>query len=555
MRPAGFCTAYALEAKDIQTYILDRTRMREMVGASGLVDAISASLLDTVLATLKLQEGTDFAFCRRGAGGFTLLLADIGLATRLLNLFALLLPQYAPGLVFVAAVAEGDSSYQALQNLRIALARNRQTPAASLPPGTPLAQRALRTGRVANAWQHSQPQDRESLAKSKFARGNDRLSDKFDPARRHPWPIELNPKECADNEYAFPFRDDSAYVGILHIDGNGLGQALHGMREAIRDDTDYAALEYAFSQLIENVACQAAQRASAACLLPLVTLANPSRYPSVYPARPLVLGGDDLTMIVRADVALDFARHFILAWEQASATALAQFQAASITCLNLPHHFTACAGLVFVRAKYPFYLAYQTCESLCDRAKRLTKAAAAKTGMALVPSALAFGRITTHLAADYGADEQLRLESSVYAVGEQACADLPALAALDGLLEFASHADQPTGKRSLVELHSLLGQGQGQGATSGQGAAGGTHSDAAQRYQRWKEVLHRRDPNALTALLALLAKLGSLEADLPVIRKGAQRFSPIGDVLALMAVQGPQRTEQKTPPGEPACVK
>ena len=505
-----FCSAYALEAKQIQTFILDRTRMREMVGASSLVDSISASLPDTVLATLQWQEEVDYAFCRRGAGGFTVLLRSIELATRLQNLFSLLLPHYAPGLVFVDAIAQGDSPCHTLQNLRAALAANAQTPALRLPLGSPLAQRAQRSGRVANDWQFDLPQDSETINKSRFAKNGDPISAKFAPGTQATqWPIELNPADCQQNERAFPFRDENAYVGILHIDGNGLGQALQQMRSAIGALPDYAALEYRFSQLIESVACQAAQQACKTCLLPL---AQP-----VYPARPLVLGGDDLTIIVRADRALAFAREYIAAWEGASRSALAQFQAACPVPLQLPPYFSACAGLVFVRAKYPFYLAYQACENLCARAKRVAKAA----NPVLVPSAMAFGRITNRWAGELDYAPAVRLEGSVYATGAHASDKLPPLAALQALLAFAANPEQISGKRNLVELHSLLQQQQG----------------AARRYQRWQEVMQRRDPAALQDLLKRLQQLGTLQTDLPIVTAGAQCFSPVGDVLALLAVQ------------------
>ena len=46
-------TAYAFKAENIQEYILSRTRMREMVGASSLIDSLSGAFLDRSMRVME----------------------------------------------------------------------------------------------------------------------------------------------------------------------------------------------------------------------------------------------------------------------------------------------------------------------------------------------------------------------------------------------------------------------------------------------------------------------------------------------------------------------
>ena len=58
----------------------------------------------------------------------------------------------------------------------------------------------------------------------------------------------------------------------------------------------------------------------------------------------VILGGDDLTAIVRADLALDFTAAFLRAFAQSTGPLIAELRAAGVA--GLPDRLSACAGVV-----------------------------------------------------------------------------------------------------------------------------------------------------------------------------------------------------------------
>jgi hypothetical protein len=82
------------------------------------------------------------------------------------------------------------------------------------------------------------------------------------------------------------------------------------------------------------------------------------------PARPVLLGGDDITIIVRADLALAFTEQLLIEIET--------------LCENIVEDkskgaLSACAGIAIVRPGTPFLTASHLAESLCNHAKRAVK--------------------------------------------------------------------------------------------------------------------------------------------------------------------------------------
>lgn len=512
-------TVYAFEAKEIQAYILDRTRMRERVGASGLIDAIGDEVLGAALKALQLAENTDYQYCRLGGGGFTLLMNTLEQANALRDLISLIMPQWAPELPFVHTVQEArTTALDAMERAAIELKILIHQPTASLPVAGPITERSRYTGLPASTKnKKSEFQDRAAAAKEKYSRNHrDQLGTKFlrpeaMESLQHQWPIDLNPKEGEPDDPVptFPYRSDSRYLGILHIDGNGFGQALISLRTAIRDRPNYAQIEYAFSQTIETIGKSAAQQATQRVLLPAAT----AEKITTLPARPLILGGDDLTLLVRADLALRYAVAFINAFETESKT---QLQALNTQYgLTLPKGFTACGGLAYVGAKQPFYRAYQLTEELCSEAKTVAKAARDQNN-GHTPSALAFMRMTNLLTETRKGQEGYQLEGAVYATNDDQSKS-NGLPQLKSLLELQHAFEQQDILQGLVKpLHTQMRQKIGEKAL----------------YERWRKV----HPEGSIQLDALLGKLGQLQGDLPVVRQGTQFFTPLGDIKTLIDI-------------------
>ncbi|RLP06308.1 Cas10/Cmr2 second palm domain-containing protein [Propionibacterium australiense] len=179
-------------------------------------------------------------------------------------------------------------------------------------------------------------------------------------------------------------------VAIVHIDGNGVGAIMRDLAAAMRrvpheDFTqavkctpgDADALRKFTLAVNENLdravrqACRLAWRDVADWAEKDAVTAG--REYKAIPVVPVLLGGDDVTVITSGDYALPFAAAYLRHYEQATA--------ADPLLRHLGDHpdgqagpMTAAAGVAVVRFKFPFHLAYDLAERLVDEAKEVGKA-------------------------------------------------------------------------------------------------------------------------------------------------------------------------------------
>ena len=526
-RVKSLVTVYAFEAKSIQRFVLEGSRLLEMVGASNMLEQAAGAVLNRVLDALGLVPGSDVVFARRGGGAFTLVFSDAERAREFQALWSLVFQRHCPGMEFVHARAEDTDAARAIAKLRPLLERDRNRLEVMHPPPGPLVRRNPRTGQAAQGWDNppggGDPVPVENLARRKrrFA-DNDALAEKFlPPGSDAVWPRYLSPEEGVDKERIFPFIGDERYIGVIHADGNGLGQLIIRLAAAMSErPAEYVTVFAAFSESIAKATEAAAREAGEHVLLP-------NAVNGVMPARPVLLGGDDLTLIVRADLAVDYTRAFLERFEHHSGLALAGLREAH-GLSNLPAHLTACAGVAFIKSRQPFYMACRLAESLCAYAKKIYKQSAGE----LVQSGLAFHRVTTSMIDDYDyirehgltvrdRDERLVTGMQPYAVGKESAGNA---ALLDDLLALARRLSEPGMARGATR--ELLGM---------------LHLNREQtehRYQRWRNNLRESDKQALADFDVRLGKLlGEVEESLPFGKRGDQSWAtPLGDVHMLQAV-------------------
>jgi hypothetical protein len=162
------------------------------------------------------------------------------------------------------------------------------------------------------------------------------------------------------------------WIAIIHADGNGMGAIF---RE-IGQDKDKMKV---FSKRVSQITEAAAQKA-------FKSVEENYKWGKIIPVRPIVLGGDDLTLICRADLAIDYTRTFLVAFEKESKKQLKELDAKNS---KLTNGLTACAGIAFVKSSYPFHYAVKLAENLCTRAKKAAK----KVDPNLAPSCLMFHKV------------------------------------------------------------------------------------------------------------------------------------------------------------------
>ncbi|CAM2962268.1 hypothetical protein ACSL103130_08650 [Actinomyces slackii] len=180
-------------------------------------------------------------------------------------------------------------------------------------------------------------------------------------------------------------------IAVIHIDGNGVGaimRALNDSKSRVSSDVfhrevgcppDHAeslrrflleinkrfddSVTHAFFTAWEKVArlWQADHRGTAT--------------ERIIPVVPILMGGDDLTVLTEGHYALPFMEAYLRAYEEATAddALLRYLGPASLRASQSTGSMTAAAGAAIVPRNFPFHLAYTLAEALVSEAKRTGK--------------------------------------------------------------------------------------------------------------------------------------------------------------------------------------
>lgn len=405
-------TIYNFEAKSIQNYILDSSKLKDMIGASEQIEYLccKGGLLDEIVSSLKWTDTVNIA--RQAGGTVHAIFAKFEDAKHFQAIWTFCVQQAFPGLEFVQGMRNSDDpEMKESENLKKALdiarqelfKHNHNVSFPNLPLAGPLIARSSLTGLPAVFQDKKRQENQDAVTKSKRQRDfrlGTRLTNKLALKKEdklkpeYDWPLNLDNKEQEEpDEKTFPLLPDNRYIGIIHADANNLGSLLQQIRERLLDYSlaRYAGVMKAFSELIEKTTLESARQA----IIKVLT-GEAEKCSRIMPARPLVLGGDDFTFLVRGDLALDFTRIFLEEFEQRSEEKLQDFKTTHYQLADvLPDKLTAGAGIAYIKASQPFYQGYDLAESLCKYAKGFSKDHLGKNK--IVPSSVAFHRITTSI--------------------------------------------------------------------------------------------------------------------------------------------------------------
>lgn len=530
--------AYLFQAKGIQRYILEGGKLKDMVGASELVDSLCRSskndLLEKVLNAVGFPEGKR-SFSRRAGGVFMLHYsnAEANLFKRFHALWRLSVATTAPGLEFVESHGEhGGDDFFCARDAAYRKAGARENSLASLlPMAGPLVKRAQRTGLAAvpASAKYKEPDEdldavtlRKRQVEWRLNKGgvSGGVAGRIAP-RREIWPEGAVWPRNMDEE--FPFKGRRRWIGVIHADISGLGEMWQRLSDNLKDSstpaTDsgtLAGISHAKSREVEDAMIVAAQYATETVLLPEMRQRD-----RMMPARPILLGGDDLTMIVRADLAIPFAEAFLEKLEERTVA---------------EHQLSACAGIAFLKASQPFYMASGLAEDLCKYAKSKVKKPVDGSIPKPVPSAIAFHRITSSLIDKY--DDILKktrtfdtkgdpskevpgqkyvLTRQPYLVGQAAKPGLARLADLRTLRDWFDKTGVSVGP--LRNLESLLFN---------------DFEEAKKGYARWRTGMSQKEGVVLGEFEKPLTELldGAVGTDLPFAKTSeAPRATPLFDAI------------------------
>jgi hypothetical protein len=381
---------YGASLQGIQSFIFETNKLKEIIGASEMIEQLCSSQF------MKKYDIPDHNFIIKAAGNIKCIIRDKAKIQNIVKTWPKFVSNRAPGLFFSQAMIEydGELKKEYLDELerKLIVTKNKSSLTTSLSPMAAI--RSRRTGKPAVDWLDSIKKNkqtpRDATSKAKQIAGAidapQRLMDKcFDiPEQKK---TSLYPFDVTDMLLE---NESTGWLAVIHADGNSLGNKIQQMiRQLNKQHKDVKGHFKIFSEQLDKSTINATKYAIKQVVMPVY---NKSINKEKYPFRPVVIGGDDLTIIIRADLALDFTKHYLEAFSNETKD--------NLTTLELSmfdNGLTACAGIAYMKDSYPFYYAVNLAEELCNDAKKASKFIDSEN----VPSSVSFHKIQDSFIEDY----------------------------------------------------------------------------------------------------------------------------------------------------------
>ncbi len=376
---------YGASIQGIQSYIFQTNELKDIIGASELVNKICDDFVDTYGEKSRYNG----EMIVHAAGNIKCIFNDEDACRKAVHDFPRHAMEMAPGITISQAVVtlDDDSKYACkADELEKRLHAQRNHPVKSLTTGLMAIERSRTTGLPATTIEGKEFLDEGTVSKRgivKIEKGHntDQTNDlyfkltgnKIEP-KRHPY----DTKDLTD-------RND--WIAVIHADGNGLGEVVATIKDpdAMRK----------FSENLDKATIAAARAAYAA-----IKEENEDSNGRL-PIRPIVIGGDDLTVICRGGLAVKFVTKYLEEFEKKTEEE------------QIGRKLTACAGIAFIKSSYPFYYGYDLAEALCGEAKKDAKSKEIKdANSGQAPSCLMFHKVQSSFVEDYAEIKRKELSTA-----------------------------------------------------------------------------------------------------------------------------------------------
>jgi hypothetical protein len=354
---------YGAAVQGIQSFIFQTNKLKEIVGASELVEEVCTAKfyemltkqdVDAKAAQEELTKDTNAIL--HAAGNIIYIFDNEEKCSDFVKIAPKNIQEFAPGVTFSQAVVKMEGEYKEFKNavtqLHKLLKTQRNKPMRSQTLGLMGIKRSPQTGLplvdddvdIAQKQKFKMENVTQQLCQKAFGSDYVICHDIEDMTRQNDW------------------------IAIIHADGNGLGQIVRkiGTKPKLYKD---------FSEHLDQATIKSAQKA-----YEYLQKNCDYKWGQRIPIRPIVLGGDDFTVVCRADLALDYVTAFIKEFEKNTGNdKLTEiYREAELQFKNL----TACAGIAYVKSSFPFYYGYDLAEDLCKKAKNHAKADLQKNELA-----------------------------------------------------------------------------------------------------------------------------------------------------------------------------
>ena len=489
---------YGASIQGIQGFIFETNKLKEIVGASNLIEWFC----DEVFFNTFLSD--DDKILRNAGGNIRILFDDEGRVKEIVKMFPQKIMKEAYGITVSQAVVpynENDKYLDVMDGLEEKLKHARNKAIIPLDSKFALMKQNSRTGKPLY----------EILSKGDEKNGYDVASlQKYreeDGARAD---ILLKKLHIEDEKFAKhsiemeQISNSKNKIAVIHADGNKMGLLLQQMKASLQDK-EAQEIQDAYrkiSKQIENATIDAVNTAY---------VQNINIESDNIQFRPILIGGDDVTILCSADDALGFTKTYLEEFEKNTK----KYFEETVNNYNLDdfkNGLTACAGIAYCNEKFPFHYAVSLAEVLCGRAKKESNREA---------SCLMFHNIQSSFFTDYESYEEnelktkdgILLSNAPYYVNENG--GKPTIQSLIDAFEKFNSDDIPLGK--FREYVNLLHN---------------NREYAALYLERIEAVMDKESREELNK------HLESINQDLSITNMIVDNKTPINDILQLKAVMG-----------------
>lgn len=375
---------YGAAVQGIQDFIFKTNELKHIVGASELVEQICTTAFEEFEVKGKGESIV------RAAGNIKYVFDSLEDCKKAFRNFPKKIMLMAPGITVSQAVAayDDDSKFgDAIDEVEGLLKTQRNKTPKSVMIGLMGIKRANNTGLPATQINKNGEFLDDSTIQKEFynERKVVRLCEQ-----------SFNISHLDHSKVAYNISDITGkndWIAIIHADGNGLGKVV----QKVGKNKEVFCM---FSQKLDEATKNAAHTA-----YDKLKSSKKIEEGGIIPIRPVVLSGDDMTVIIRGDLAIEYAAAFIDAFEIETKRLLAGILTENRVFADNKGYLTACAGIAFIKSSYPFYYGYQLAEELCGQAKKDTKAIAKERGSEdnLPDSCLMFHKVQDSFITDYDA--------------------------------------------------------------------------------------------------------------------------------------------------------
>jgi len=435
---------YGASVQGIQGFIFETNKLREIAGASELIEQICTTEFRRHLEEKKIKFDETSKLIM-AAGNIKYQFNNYDDCQKVVKDFAKRIMKLAPGITISQSVVKFETVEPRKKDIDLLEARLKTQRNRAIRPdglGWMISEHSRNTGNSGvERGNKNAVIDKAQLVKQKASKeSRDVLMKKLvgdykRDDRYYPYDME----HLVDNQ-------KNEWIAVVHADGNSLGKLIQEMIPKLEEKGDAKKGFAEFSKQLDAATAQAANDAFEKIVKTdheeqvLLDKDNKRRLP----IRPVVIGGDDLTVIIRGDLAVDFTSAFLNAFQERTA----EYFAHLVTSYNLKdftNGLTACAGIAYIKPSYPFHYAVELAEELCSYSKKIAK----NINDTDVPSCLTFHKVQSSFVEDYKViiERELKAGDVYFNYGPYAtndsCKELPRISELKEQVKQILRKDSP----------------------------------------------------------------------------------------------------------------